>query len=168
MADEQLEVIRTLLTEDHCTHRGEFYDFDDIAFLPKAHGASLPIWIGGEGEAAQRRSGRYGDAWFPYFVRVTPDELAAGHDAVRRFAVEAGRDPDGVGLNTCLPVEVTETPVRQEPDKLRGTPEQLVAALQRFAAIGVGHIGLQFMVPRYPQRMEQIQRFAEEALPHLG
>jgi probable F420-dependent oxidoreductase len=167
IADEQLEVIATLLREEHCTYHGEFYDFDDIAFLPKAHD-DLPIWVGGEGEAAQRRAGRHGTAWFPYFVRVTPDDLAAGHANARRWAAEAGRDPDALGLNCCLPIEVTEQPVTQELDRLRGTPEQLVEALLRFGDVGVGHVGLQFMVPRYPARMEQIQRFAEQALPHLG
>ncbi len=93
--------------------------------------------------------------------------MAAGYTNVRRFADEAGRDPAAVGLDCCLPVEVTDHPVAQEPDKLRGSPEQLVEALTRFAGVGVGHIGLQFMAPRYPDRMEQIQRFAEEALPHV-
>jgi len=167
IADEQLEVIRRLLGDEHVTHHGDFYDFDDIAFLPKAYGSTLPIWIGGEGEAAQRRAGRFGDAWFPYFVRVTPAELSHGYDNVRRNAAEAGRDPEAVGLDCCLPVELTAQTVPQEPDRLRGTPEQLVEALQAFGGVGVGHIGLQFTVPRYPERMEQIQQFAEDALPHL-
>ena len=167
IADEQLAVIRALLDDEHCSYHGQFYDFDDIAFLPKAYGPRLPIWVGGEGEAAQRRAGRFGDAWFPYFVRVTPEALADGYANVRRFAVEAGRNPAEVGLDCCLPIEVTDRPVAQQEDKLRGTPEQLVEALRRFADVGVGHIGLQFMVPRYPDRMAQIQRFAEEALPHV-
>lgn len=167
IADEQLAVMRTLLEDEHCSHHGEFYDFDDIAFLPKAHGQKLPIWVGGEGEAAQRRAGRFGDAWFPYFVRVTPEALASGHGNVRHFAAEAGRDPDEVRLDCCLPIEVTDRPVPQQADRLRGTPEQLIEALRRFADIGVDHIGLQFMVPRYPDRMNQIRRFAEEALPHI-
>jgi probable F420-dependent oxidoreductase len=168
IADEQLAVIRTLLEAEHCSFHGEYYDFDDIAFLPKAYGQRLPIWVGGEGEAAQRRAGRLGDAWFPYFVRVTPEALAAGYANVRRLAAEAGRDPIDVGLHCCLPVEVTDRAVPQQEDKLRGTPEQLVEALRRFADVGVGHIGLQFMVPRYPDRMEQMRRFAEESLPHLS
>ena len=42
--------------------------------------ATIPIWCGGESRGAQRRAGIYGDAWFPYFARVTPEEL---HGAVR-------------------------------------------------------------------------------------
>jgi hypothetical protein len=31
--------------------------------------------------------------------------------------------------------------------------------------IGVVHIGLQFMIPHYPERREQIEKFAKESLP---
>jgi hypothetical protein len=40
-----------------------------------------------------------------------------------------------------------------------------VNALGAFEAIGVEHIALQFMVPSWPRRLEQIERFAREALP---
>jgi hypothetical protein len=32
----------------------------------------------------------------------------------------------------------------------------------------VEHVALQFMVPKWPERKEQIARFAEEALPALA
>jgi alkanesulfonate monooxygenase SsuD/methylene tetrahydromethanopterin reductase-like flavin-dependent oxidoreductase (luciferase family) len=117
--------------------------------------------------AAQRRAARHGDAWFPYFVRVTPAALAAGFENVRRLAVEAGRDPARVRLTCCLPVEVTGEPVRQEPDRVRGTPLQIAETLRAFARVGVEHVALQFMVPRWPERIAQIERFAAEALPAL-
>jgi ribonuclease BN (tRNA processing enzyme) len=48
---------------------------------------------------------------------------------------------------------------------LRGSAEQLAEAVQRFEAVGVEHLALQFMVPRYPERLEQMQRFAERVIP---
>jgi hypothetical protein len=81
--------------------------------------------------------------------------------------VQAKRDPDGVRLSCCLPIEVTGQPVPQAEDRLMGTPEQLCTALRRFQAIGVEHVALQFMVPRWPERIEQIERFAREAAPAL-
>jgi hypothetical protein len=39
--------------------------------------------------------------------------------------------------------------------------------LKQFIDVGVIHIGLQFMIPHYPERREQIERFAREALPAL-
>jgi probable F420-dependent oxidoreductase len=156
-SDEQLAILDRLMRDERCSYSGRFYSFEDIAFYPKAH---VPIWVGGEGRPAQRRAGRLGDAWFPYFVRITPEELAARFASVQRFAREAGRDPARVHLTCCLPVEVTPEPVWQEPDRLRGSPEQLAEAVRRFEQAGVEHLALQFMVPHYPERLAQIERFA--------
>jgi probable F420-dependent oxidoreductase len=158
VADEQLEVAHNLFTEAHCSHRGEHYSYDDIAFYPKAYDAPIPIWCGGESKGAQRRAGRYGDAWFPYFARVTPEDLRERFDTVRQAAADAGRDPDAITLNTCLSVEVTAEPVEQEADRLRGTPEQVAEALTRFDDVGVQHVALQFLVGRYPERLAQMER----------
>jgi alkanesulfonate monooxygenase SsuD/methylene tetrahydromethanopterin reductase-like flavin-dependent oxidoreductase (luciferase family) len=160
VADEQLQVARNLFTEDHCSFEGEHYSYEDIAFYPKAHDKPIPIWCGGESKGAQRRAGTYGDAWFPYFARVTPEELASRYANVREAAKAAGRDPDDVALHTCLSVEVTDEEVEQEPDILRGTPEQIADALGRFEDIGVQHVALQFLVGRYPERLAQMERLA--------
>lgn len=158
VGEEQLRVARNLFTEDHCSFNGEHYSYDDIAFYPKAHDKPIPIWCGGESKGAQRRAGTHGDAWFPYFARVTPEELASRYGNVRQAAEAAGRDPEDVKLNTCLSVEVTDDEVEQEPDRLRGTPEQIADALARFEDIGVQHVALQFLVGRYPERLAQMER----------
>lgn len=150
VADEQLRVARNLFTEEHCSFDGDYYSYEDIAFYPKG---SIPVWCGGESRGAQRRAGVYGDAWFPYFARVTPEELARRFENVTRHA--DGRE---VALNCCLSVEVTDEPVAQEPDRLRGTPEQVVGALARFEDVGVQHVALQFLVGRYPERLAQMER----------
>lgn len=160
IGEEQLRVARNLFEEEHCSFAGEHYSYEDIAFYPKAFEKPIPVWCGGESRGAQRRAGMYGDAWFPYFARVTPDELASRYERVREAAGEAGRDPDAVGLNCCLSVEVTDEPVEQEPDRLRGTPEQVAEALSRFEDIGVQHVALQFLVGRYPERLVQMERLA--------
>ncbi len=168
MTDEQLQILERLWTEEHISYSGQFYNFQDLAFYPKPiQQPRIPIWVGGEGFAAQRRAAQYGDAWFPYFISITPTELQAKHDEVRRLAAKAGRDPEKVLLTCCRAVEVTRTPVPQDDHYLRGTPEQLVEALEAYRAIGVAHIALQFMVPRWPERVAQIARFAQEVLPHL-
>jgi len=164
MTDEQLEILGKLWSEESISFEGEHYRFHDLSFVPKR---KLPIWVGGEGKAARRRTARYGDAWFPYYVRITPEELRARHEEVRAMARELGRDPDAVALTACAAVQLTPDTVRQEPDRLRGTPEQVVEAIQAYERAGVEHLALQFMVPKWPERKEQIARFAEEALPAL-
>ena len=169
IADEQLRLARALFTEPHATFHGDHYHLDDIAFEPKAFDAGnpIPIWAGGEGVPAQRRAARFADAWFPYFPRVTPGELRRRMDGVRRFAVEAERDPGRLGFNCCLSVDLTQRSQTQEPDLLRGNPGQIAERLDLFRQEGVEHVGLQFLVGRFPERLEQMQRFSEEVLPHF-
>jgi probable F420-dependent oxidoreductase len=168
VSDEQLSLLKQLWTEEHITFSGNYYNVNDIAFNPKPYQKPrVPIWVGGEGKYAQRRAGRYGDAWFPYFVRITPAELAARFEYVRKIARDAGRRPDELTLACCLPIELTPEDAQQEEDYLKGSIEQVSDRLRMFQKVGVTHIGLQFMIPHYPERQEQIERFAIEALPAL-
>ena len=166
VSDEQLTLLKQLWTDEHITFHGEHYQFDDIAFSPKPYQKPrIPIWVGGEGKLAQKRASQYGDAWFPYFVRIKPVELARRFDNVRAEARKAGRDADEITFACCLPIELTRQDAPQEEDYLKGSIKQVTDRLKKFKAVGVSHIGLQFMVPHYPERQEQIERFAKEALP---
>jgi probable F420-dependent oxidoreductase len=168
ISDEQLTLLKKLWTEEHITFHGQYYNATDIAFLPKPYRQPrVPIWVGGEGKPAQRRAGQFGDAWFPYFVKITPQELAAGFANVRAEAYKAGRNPDEVQLACCLPVELTAADGPPITDYLKGSVRQVTDRLKQFIAVGAIHIGLQFMIPHYPERQEQIERFAKEALPAL-
>ncbi|MBI2539564.1 MAG: LLM class F420-dependent oxidoreductase [Deltaproteobacteria bacterium] len=168
LSDEQLRLLQVLWKEERIRFEGRHYRVDDIAFQPKPlQQPRIPLWVGGEGARAQMRAARYGDAWFPYFVRITPAELARRFENVRRRATENGRDPAEIRLNCCLPLEVTQESVTQEEDRLRGHPGQLAKALAKFRDAGVEHIALQFMVPHWPERQAQIERFAREVLPEL-
>lgn len=166
ISDEQLNLLNRLWKDERISFNGQYYRFKDIAFSPKPfQKPRIPIWVGGEGVHAQRRAAAYGDSWFPYFVRITPPELARRFDNVRGLAAKAGRDPDLIRLACCLPIEVSEKPLAQEKDRLRGAPDQLAQALRGFRDIGVEHIALQFMVPHWPERRAQIERFAREVMP---
>lgn len=165
VSDEHIEIFRELMSQGHASHKGKFYEFADIGFEPKGHDRrGMDVWVGGEANPSQRRAGRYGDAWFPYFARVTPADMAERWRNVRRVAERAGRDPNDISLNCCLSVEITDDDVDQEPDLLRGSPRQVAARLGEFAEIGVEHVGLQFLVGRYPDRLAQMRRFSEEIL----
>ncbi len=168
MSAEQLEIFNLLWEEERPSFDGVHYQFPEVAVNPRpVQQPRFPIWIGGESEAARRRVARYGDAWFSYFVRITPEDLSSRFEQVRIGAVEAGRDPDAIKLCCCRPIDVTDEPVPQEEDQLRGTPEQLVGALATYEEAGVEHIALQFMRGRWPERKAQIEVFGREVIPAL-
>ncbi len=168
VSDEQLRLLELLWHDERITFTGDHYSVKDIAFNPKPlQKPRIPIWVGGEGRLARRRAGKYGDAWFPYFVKITPEELARRFEHARQCARDANRNADALMFACCLPIELTATDVPQEPDYLRGSTRQVGEALKKFRDVGVAHIGLQFMIPRWPERQEQIERFASEVLPEL-
>jgi probable F420-dependent oxidoreductase len=168
VSDEQLEMLWGALSEEHSSFASKHYAFRDIAFNPKGFKRTrLPIWVGGEGPAAQKRAARYGDAWFPYFLRITPADLAERFANVRRQAAAFGRNPSEIALNLNLPVWITDTPVEQEPGVVRGTADQVATTIEAISSVGVQHLALQFMVPHYPERLVQIERFATTVLPRL-
>src|SRR2546428_468020 len=94
MTDEQLQILSRLWTEEHASFNGQFYRFQDLAFYPKPiQQPRIPIWVGGEGVAAQRRAGEDGGARVPPFRTITPRGLRAGDDNVAPPAGGSGGDP---------------------------------------------------------------------------
>jgi len=63
--------------------------------LPPYRGKWPEIWIAAKGPRMLRATGRYADAWFPGLVS-RPSDYAAGLEAVRTAASNAGRDPDSI------------------------------------------------------------------------
>jgi hypothetical protein len=60
--DEQIDVLRGLLTGNYFEYHGEFFDFPSIKMSP-APTKPVPILIGGHHEAALRRAAVAGDGW---------------------------------------------------------------------------------------------------------
>src|SRR5437870_9658457 len=102
--DEAIAIMRRVWAEDEVTFAGEFWKLDKITVLPKPAQQPMPLWIGGNSEAAMRRAGRLGDGWIPSFI--TPDQFRVGVDKTLTFAAEAGRevpgDHFGTLVNYCL------------------------------------------------------------------
>ena len=62
--DEAMAVCKRLWTEDVIEHRGEFFDFEPVAFEPKPLQQPWPpLLVGGESKAALRRAAYLADGW---------------------------------------------------------------------------------------------------------
>ncbi|MCB2072318.1 MAG: TIGR03619 family F420-dependent LLM class oxidoreductase [Novosphingobium sp.] len=89
--DEMLEVMRKLMSGQDVEHHGEFYDFDWLHMLP-APSEPVPIYVGGESDAALRRAAR-NDGWIG---TTYDDELLAKTlgrlEAARRAEGSLDRD----------------------------------------------------------------------------
>jgi probable F420-dependent oxidoreductase len=67
--DEALRVMRALWTGSPAAFRGEFVQFERVAFEPKPiQKPHPPIFIGGNSRRAMRRAAAFGDGWLPWLV----------------------------------------------------------------------------------------------------
>lgn len=106
--EEQIALLRRLWTERSVSFEGSFDRIDGAGLAPMPVQRPIPIWLGGQSEAACRRVGRLGDGW------ITPlapgPELDAALSIVHASANAAGRDPIEIGLEgrTYLKPEAVE------------------------------------------------------------
>jgi probable F420-dependent oxidoreductase len=76
MSDEYLAAIIELWTKDAPEFEGRYVSFKDVAFEPKpVQKPHLPIWIGGDADAALRRAARFATGWWPFLTQ--PAEIGA-------------------------------------------------------------------------------------------
>ncbi len=140
--DEYLDAMRALWTEDKASFHGEFVNFDNCISRPRPVNRTVPIAIGGHTDAAARRAGIRGDAFFPgsasmaeipRLVGVMKDSAArVGRDGeaipVYAWAVNKPGDRMYQRIEELAAVGVTQTIVPTfAPDTLVGIGEDLVS-----------------------------------------
>jgi probable F420-dependent oxidoreductase len=114
--DEHIALMRNAWANGVAAFDGKFYSHVEAGFGPQPPGAghTIPVIVGGHGDAALRRAARWGDGWA---VSAKGDALLAdGFAAVaerleqlRRFCDEEGRDFDDLMLiSQCTPADTAD------------------------------------------------------------
>lgn len=149
--DEAITLMRKLWTEESVTFEGKFNSVKKLTILPRPYQeAGPPIWVGGRSNAALRRTGRLGDGWL--VSRATPQEVGQGIEAIRGYAVEAGREVPEDHYGAFLSFYIAKSPEEAQekasssmrlrpdisPDRYcaLGTPEQVRRKLQEYIDVG--------------------------------
>ena len=92
----QVALLRRLWTERSVTYDGVHERVTGAGLAPLPVQRPIPVWFGAVAERALRRVGRLADGWFP---QVPPGpKLDEARAIVRGAAVDAGREPDGLGM----------------------------------------------------------------------
>ena len=100
-ADEWIDIMRALWTQDVAVFEGDYYRFEGIVSNPTpAQHLGPPLMIGGHSEAAARRAGRLGNEFYPHWSTRGPDVEAFERlrDVMSEAAVEVGREPESIGV----------------------------------------------------------------------
>ena len=185
--DEMLQVMQRLFTEEHVSHHGDFFDFEDVTLLPfPAQKPYPPIWVSGRSDAAMRRAGVIGDGWYPYLFTVR--RIKTSNQMVRQYAAEIGRDLTNFnwGLNqpTAISLDASEamglaisnvgeryvTPERSAESIAKalciaGTPDDCIKAVEERIDAGVEHINLGFLASEPDSFYKQMEMFASHVIP---
>jgi len=182
---EQLALVTGLWT----TPIGELFDFDgahyqlkDSPALPKpvqtsGHRGGVPLLVGGLGKRqTPALAAAYADEFNLPFV--DEETTAAQFGRVRAAAEEIGRDPETItwsnALVLCVGQDEAELTRRaaaigREVDELRanglaGTPDEVVAKIKRYEALGAQRIYLQTLDLG---DLDHLRLVAAEVMPHV-
>ncbi len=98
--DEYLQVLRTLWRDDPSSFEGEFYSLNPCSMFPKPiQQPQPPIHIGGESDAALRRTARFAQGWHTF--NRTPDGLATPMARLNELLSAEGRKRSEVRVTVC-------------------------------------------------------------------
>ncbi len=179
--EEQLAIISGLWATpggETFNHTGNHYQLADSPALPKpVQQPGPPIIIGGWGaKRTPQLTARYAAE---FNVPFPPLEAFAPQCDIVRAACEAeSRDPESLVYSACLVVccgrdeaEIARraAAIGREPGELRengaaGTPAEVVARLDEFAAAGAQRIYLQCLDLT---DLDHVRLIADEVLPHV-
>ena len=136
----------------------------EVGFEPKPPNRSVPIWVGGDSEAAFRRTARFGDAFHAAFQQLETVETSWAR--VRELVAAEGRDPASVRLSIRLYLD----PEGSMPaaKSIAGSPAEMLDTVGRWQAIGVDHILLDPVAPGgLAGRRAAMERFMLDVAPQV-
>jgi probable F420-dependent oxidoreductase len=179
-ADEALQIMARLWSEERVTFQGRYYQYREARIEPKPVQQPLPLWIGGDSPAAIRRTARYGTGWLAGLA--TPERVAPVVAAIKAAAAEAGRtiDADHYGAGFAFRFGAWDDPiVERSGQPLRrlgegidprryfavGDAAAILSRLQEYQAAGVSKFVLRPLAEGDAEIFAQTQRLLEEVLP---
>lgn len=180
--EEQLEIITgSWATPEGETfdHHGTHYRIEGSPALPKpVQSPRPPIIVGGGGpRRTPRLAARFADEYNLPFQ--SPDATAAAFERVRGACEQADRDPATMTFSAAVVVccgtdgaDVTRRAARigRDVDELRengaaGTPEEVVAKLERYRRAGADRIYLQVLDV---DDLDHVALLGDAVLPRVG
>jgi probable F420-dependent oxidoreductase len=149
--DEQVELMRLLWSKPLVDFKGQWHTIPDAGLNPLPVQRPIPVWFGGNAEAALRRLARLGDGWIALH-RCAADARPA-LEMLNRFLEQAGRTRSQLGLEARISYET-------------GDPSAWETSVREWQAEGATHLsfntmGSGFKTPQ--EHIEAIRKFAKVA-----
>lgn len=195
LVEESIQALKHLLMHRVASWHGQYYQFEDVEMYPKPLQEPLPIYVGGNNPNAYRRAALYGDGWLPAGMPV--EQLATKVARFKEILDEQGRSMDEMDVAMQLIAYVGDNHeqavayfrqsqmykhlvslgkstlkeqkgTKHEDTNLIGAPDHIIEKIGRFREAGVKHLcGTYFCAESVEELLEQMQRFAEDVMPHI-
>ena len=167
--DEYLRIFKNLWREETPAYQGKFFRYENLIASPKpAQADGIPIWIGGNSRRALRRVADLGDVWHPVVLtppaNLNPVELGEQCDVLAALYEERDRDPSAIQIAPKTHLHFTPDPSRP----LSGPPDQIVEDLLAYQKQGVTEFIFYVPGASETEKLENLQRIAEEIMPHVA
>ena len=125
---EALEIVLKAWGQDHASHRGEFWRFDELTLYPRPmQQPHPPIWVAGTSAEGLGWAGRQGYHIMTVGHPHPPEKVRLGVEAWKRGLIEAGFEPSNKHCQFHVRTHVHED---SEQAKLTG-----MAAVKRYDEI---------------------------------
>ena len=181
-ADEALDLVARLWTENDVNFDGEFFQYEAASISPKPANPGIPLWIGGSSEIAMRRTAKYGTGWLGGID--TPEQAKLVVDGIKSALLETGRsiDEDHYGASFLFRFGSPEDDVvnitakglaarlKQSPDRylVAGDAKAMIGRIREFIDAGCQKFVMLPMANGTTEVMEQTRLFVEEILPEFA
>lgn len=172
--DEYLEAFKELWTAERPAYEGRHVSFKDVIFAPKPlQQPNPPIWVGGEGAAAMRRTVKLGNGWYPGNNNQTspfdtPARLKGGIATLAGVAEKAGRDPQTIDIGLIVQGPFEWTAQRTQDGSARrmftGSSVDMREDRDALAAVGARHVALRLGGDTVAEAVGRIERFGAEVI----
>ena len=163
--NENIDAIRGAFESNYVSFEGDFYSYDNVGITPGPVKGSFPIWIGGSGRAAWKRTGRRGDGYIPMGapVEAYPEIV----DTIMTEAEKAGRGDTEFAIG-YMPgwayLTGEEAPEGLPPAWMIG-PEALAADIRGARDAGANTFHMKFRGRTLDEYLEQLDAFHENVVP---
>jgi alkanesulfonate monooxygenase SsuD/methylene tetrahydromethanopterin reductase-like flavin-dependent oxidoreductase (luciferase family) len=133
LLDDALTVLPDLLAGRPVDHTGRAISVHAPALEP-AMAAPPPVYVGGRGEAALRRTARFGDVWLPMWL--SPGKVAERSARLAEMALEQSRPCPRVAMLVLIRIDDDRGHARAQAEAhVRGQYEMAFDLVERWAVL---------------------------------
>jgi len=167
--EESIQIIESLLTKDHTTFKGKFYEFTDAPCEPKPVQSPLPIAVGTGSPRMLKITARHASDWNTWGA---PELAAERHANFTRACESVGSDASTKHTSVQAmffldgnAAELTGSPMASR--SIAGSNEQIIDALGQYAATGFKEV----IIPDFTlgtnakERRDAYARFRDDIIP---